>query len=145
MVRRWMRMATVIVVSTALLDCSDATAPAPSHSDVDLARSVWLATHPASYTFDVATTSSWSPTAGYYRVEVRAGEVVSARDPLGRVDPNFTLTVETIWDRLITARAEGQLNSATFDGRGVPLETDMGSWPVDGGVHYSVRDFAATR
>jgi hypothetical protein len=54
---------------------------------------------------------------------------------------NFTLTVDTIWEMLLAARASGELNSAVFNQRGVPVEADMGPWPVDGGVRYSVRNF----
>ena len=142
MARNWMRLSGIVAASAALLSCSDATGP--RHGNVDVARSRWLGSHPPAYTFEVATESSWCPRSGYYRVEVRSGEVVIARDAAGRVVPGFTLTVEGIWDQLLAARAKGELNSAAFDVRGVPVECDMGSWPVDSGVHYWIREFVRT-
>ena len=130
----------VIAVASGLLGCSGPTAP--GHTDVDLARATWLAQRPSAYTFEVATTTSWVPKSGYYQVEVLNGDVVAARDPAGTPVATFALTVERIWDAILVARQKGELNSAFFDQRGVPLETDMGPWPVDGGVHYSVRRFA---
>ena len=143
MTRRRMQLVGIVVASAALLSCSDATGP--RRANVDLARALWLGSHPSAYTFEVAFESSWFPKSDYYRVEVLDGEVVTARDATGLVVPNFTLTVESIWDQLLAARAKGELNSATFDGRGIPVECDMGPWPVDGGVHYWVRNFAKTR
>ena len=143
MARTWMRLATIMVAWATLLSCSDATGP--RYADVDLARNLWLGSRPEAYTFEVATESSWFPKSGYFRVEVLAGGVVSARDATGQVVPGFTLTVDKIWDQLLAARANGQLNSATFDRLGIPVECDMGPWPVDGGVRYWIRDFAKTR
>jgi hypothetical protein len=54
-------------------------------------------------------------------------------------------TIDEIWNRILDARERGQLNSAQFDRQGVPVESDMGPWPVDGGVHYSVRAFTKMR
>jgi len=139
---RWARIAATAVAAT-LLSCSGATEP--RHADVDLARSVWLANHPQAYSFEVATASSWFPKSGYFRVQVSNGQVVAASDSAGHAIANFTLTVDLIWDQLLAARARGELNSALFNQRGVPVESDMGPWPVDGGVHYSVRIFAGSR
>jgi hypothetical protein len=85
----------------------------------------------------------WAPKSGYYRVNVIDRKVASATDPAGKPLQSFTLTVDVIWDRLLAAQAVGELNSALFDRRGVPVETNYGPWPVDGGVHYSVRRFTA--
>lgn len=142
MSRRWARFGVVGIAAT-LLGCSKPTEP--RHADVDLARSVWLADHPRAYTFEVATASSWFPKSGYFLVQVSDGQVLAASDSTGKAVTNFTLTVDGIWDRLLAARARGELNSALFNQRGVPVESDMGPWPVDGGVHYSVRNFAAHR
>ena len=142
MSRFWPRIAS-IVVATTLLGCSGTTEPLGNH--VDFARALWLARRPRSYSFEVAVTSSWTSTAGYLRVEVSDGRVVAVRDPAGATLEDFSLTVDGIWDQLLAYRARGELNAARFDARGVPLETDMGPWPVDGGMHYSVRNFAASR
>lgn len=136
----WVRATVIAIVSTAILGCSGTTTE-PRHGDVDLARSVWLTSHPQAYSFEVAKASSWFPSAGYYRVQVSNGRVIAATDPTGKAVANFTLTVDTIWDLLLAARARGELNSAVFNQRGIPVESDMGPWPVDGGVHYSVRNF----
>jgi Family of unknown function (DUF6174) len=139
--RPWPRI-VMLATSIALLGCSSATEPGSS-IDVDTARARWLALRPSAYSFDVAPSSSWFPATGYYHVEVSAGQVVAARNPAGQTVADFTLTVDRIWDELLAARAINELNATHFDLRGVPLETDMGPWPVDGGRHYSVRNFAA--
>jgi len=139
----------IIAVAAALLNCSGTSEPrSPDgllHADVDRARSAWLGDHPLAYRFEVAVASSWFPKSGYYRVLVSNGQVVAAVSSTLQVVADFTLTVDTIWDYLLAARARGELNSALFNVRGVPVETDMGPWPVDGGVHYSVRNFVESR
>ncbi len=136
------RAIAITMVSAAILGCSDSTEP--RHTDVDAARSVWLSNHPQAYSFEVSTATSWFPSAGYIRVQVSNGQVIAATDPAGAPVANFSLTIDTIWDELLAARERGQLNSAVFTQRGVPVESDMGPWPVDGGVHYSVRNFKET-
>ena len=128
-----------ILLSFVLLGCSAGTATGPLTTDVDEARGRWLASRPRSYTFDVEPSSSWFAPAGYYRIRVDNGQVVEARDPKGAA-ADFPLTIDTIWDRILAARAKNELNAAEFDVRGVPVESDMGPWPVDGGVHYSIRN-----
>jgi hypothetical protein len=83
--------------------------------------------------------------AELFESRVSSGEVVAARDSSGQAVADFTITIDRIWDELLAARANGELNSARFDFRVVPNETDMGEWPVDGGRHYSVRNFAVNR
>jgi hypothetical protein len=123
-----------------LLACSAGAPTGPRTTDVDISRSRWLANRPQSYTFEVEPSSSWSAPAGYYRIRVENGQVVETRDPKGAAT-DFWVTIDMIWDRILTARAKNELNSAEFDLRGVPVESDTGQWPVDGGVHYSVRNF----
>jgi hypothetical protein len=102
---------------------------------------VWLTSEITDYSFEVAIATSWVPKSGYYSVNVVDKKVDIAIDASGKPVEDFTLTVDGIWDGLLAARAIGQLNSARFNSRGVPIETDWGPWPVDGGVHYSVRRF----
>jgi hypothetical protein len=142
-VRARSRRAVLGLLTAFATNCSSPTEPL--HDDVALAREVWLASAPASYTFEVAIATSWVPKSGYFRVQVEGKQVVAATDPTGKPLEDFSLTIDEIWDRLLAARSRGELNSALFDRRGVPVETDMGPWPVDGGVHYSVRGFAAAR
>lgn len=52
---------------------------------------------------------------------------------------------DSLDDAGVTARAEGELNSALFNDRGVPVEFDYGEWASDGGVHYSLRNFEPSR
>jgi Family of unknown function (DUF6174) len=134
-----------LLASVWLVGCGGTTTE-PLHSDVDLARRAWLAEGATSYSFRVATTGSWFPGEGYVRVQVDGGRVVAAVAPDGVSAPVAPPpTIDEIWDRLLEARDRGQLNSAEFDRHGVPVETDMGPWPVDGGVHYSVREFTKVR
>jgi hypothetical protein len=132
-----------LLLAALLASCSSSTEP--RHSDVDLAREAWLAGQATSYTFEVAIATSWTPKSGYFRVRVENKMVVAATDASGQPADNFTLTIDELWDRLLGARARGELNSALFNRRGVPVETDMGPWPSDGGVHYSVQRFAQAR
>src|SRR5690348_7473135 len=131
-----------LLASALLIGCSSA-ATEPLHSDVDRARAAWLAEGATSYSFELATASSWFPKGGYVAVEVRGGRVVASVAPAGEPSPaGVPPTIDEIWDRILDARTRGELNSAQFDAHGVPVESDMGPWPVDGGVHYSVRAFA---
>jgi hypothetical protein len=132
-----------LLVSALLAGCS-AAATEPLHTDVDRARAAWVAQGATTYSFELATASSWFPKGGgYVAVEVRGGRVVSTVAPVGEPSPAGTPpTIDEIWDRILAARERGELNSAQFDATGVPVESDMGSWPVDGGVRYSVRAFS---
>lgn len=133
------------VASALIIGCS-AAATEPLHGDVDRARAQWLSEGATTYSFELATTSSWSPSGSYVRVQVSEGRVVAAAAPGGEPAPvGLPPTIDEIWDRILDARERGQLNSAQFDRHGVPTESDMGPWPVDGGVHYSVRAFARAR
>ena len=133
-----------VLMSALLVGCSGGVTE-PRHSDVDRARQDWVRAGATSYDFEVWTASSWFPTGASVRAQVRDGRVTAATALDGTPVPSFTLTIDEIWERLLAARDGGQLNSAEFDARGVPVETDMGPWPVDGGVHYSVRDFRRVR
>jgi hypothetical protein len=134
-----------MLASVWLVGC-EGTTTEPLHSDVDLARRAWLAEGATSYSFQIATIGSWFPGEGYVRVQVDGGRVVAAVAADGVSPPVAPPpTLDELWDRLLEARDRGQLNSAEFDRRGVPIETDMGPWPVDGGVHYSVRGFTKVR
>jgi hypothetical protein len=141
MSRFWARAASIAMAVT-VLSCSSATEPLGA--DVDFARTLWLGRHPRAYSFEVQITAFYS-TPGYFRVQVSDGQVVDARDPSGQPVADFTVTVDGIWDALLAARAKNELNSATFGRRGVPAEVDVGPWPLDGGTHYSVRNFAASQ
>jgi hypothetical protein len=141
MSRFWTRVVSIAMAAT-VLGCSSATEP--HGTDVDFARAQWLGRHPRAYRFEVQITAFYS-TPGYFRVQVSDGRVVDARDPSGQPVAGFAVTVDGIWDALLAARAKNELNSATFGQRGVPAEVDLGPWAIDGGMHYSVRNFAATQ
>jgi Family of unknown function (DUF6174) len=130
------------LIFAAVLGCSDSTGPSPVRIvDVDAARGIWTANRPSSYIFDVNISGS-AGVMPYYRVTVVSGHVVSATNAKGdRVD-GFDTTIDTIWDRVLSSRANQQLHTAEFDAAGVPVEVDYGRWEVDGGVHFSVRNFS---
>ena len=135
------RTVAVLLASASLIGCSATTEPL--HGDVDRARATWLREGATSYSFELATASSWFPKSGYVVVQVNDRRVAGVD---GGPAPTFPPpTLDEIWDRILDARERGQLNSAQFDRHGVPVESDTGPWPVDGGVHYSVRAFTKTR
>jgi hypothetical protein len=133
-----------LLLAASLAGCSDSLTDFEP-GDVDAAHSRWLAANVMNYTFEVAIQTSWVPQSPFIQVEVADGAVVLAREIDGEVLEEFTLTIDTIWNQLLEARGQGQLNSAAFNNRGVPIEIDFGPWEVDGGVHYSVRRFASSR
>lgn len=140
---RFVRTFAPVVGLLAAFGCSDSTDPgSPTRiTDVDVARNAWVSNHPGSYVFDVAISGSMVMTLNY-RVTVAAGHVVAATNPNGAQVDGFDTTIDSIWDRVLANRANHQLNAAEFDARGVPIEVDYGPWQVDGGVHYSVRNFS---
>ena len=129
-----------MLASVWLVGCS-AVLTEPDHDDIDRARRDWLARDVRSYSFEVSTKTSWFPSIGYVRVQVANRQVASATAPDGKPLAGFTLTIDEIWDRILDARTRDQVNSVSFTAQGVPVETDLGPWPVDGGAHYSVRAF----
>ena len=131
----------MLIVTAA---CADPAAPA-QHTNVDWARRVWLESRPSEYTFEIEFTSSWWAPSGYYGVHVADGVVIAATASGGRPVEDFSVTVDTVWKRLLDGRARGELNSAYFNAEGVPVEVDSGPWPVDGGWHISVRKFTRLR
>jgi hypothetical protein len=134
-----------MIASVWLIGCAGPTTE-PLHSDVDVARMAWLSEGATSYSFELSTSSSWFPQGAWVRIRVDGGRVVAAVALDGVAQPVASqATIDDIWDRILDARARGELNSAEFDRRGVPIESDMGPWPVDGGVHYSVRGFTRAR
>jgi hypothetical protein len=136
------RVGLMIAVLATTLNCRSSTEPV--NANVDGARTIWLASHPQTYSFEFASASFANSNTGYFHVEVSNGQVVAANDPTGNPVSNVTFTIDTLWNYILGAQQRGELNSAYFDKRGVPIETDMGDWALDGGVHYSVRNFAET-
>lgn len=138
------RVAGWLCVAMALsfvVSCSNRTSePEPLFSDVDAAHNAWLANRPASYAFNV--TIGASILIGPLHVTVAGGKVVSALDARGKPDTTFTTTIDSIWATILQFRAAGQLNSAQFNARGVPIEIDVGRPEVDSGIHFSVRNFS---
>lgn len=139
------RVTILLFISVVVLMQEGCSQPTEPHSDVRAARRVWLASNVTDYTFELAITSSWVPKSDYYRIRVAGRKVIAVTTPGGERVENLTLTIDDIWDALLAARASGDLNSVVFNSRGVPVETDMGDWPVDAGVHYSVRKFVPSR
>jgi hypothetical protein len=131
----------MLAMAVAATGCSSGTEPVLR--DVDVARARWLAEKPSSYVFEEAVESSF-PKSPYYKVSVAANSIVAVVDQNGTVMPlpaGAIISVDALWNRIISERARGSLNSAVFSEAGVPLEVDWGPWPVDGGVRYFVRNF----
>jgi hypothetical protein len=130
----------VAMALSFVLGCSSREPSEPLLTDVDAARTAWLANKPTSYEFNVTVAASLL--IGPLHVTVVGGRVASAFDARGKSVPSFTTTIDSIWSSILDFRARGQLNSAQFDARGVPIEVDLGRPEVDAGVHYWVRGFS---
>ena len=133
-----------VAMLLVIAGCADPAAP-PTHTNIDWARQVWLESRPSEYTFEIEFTSSWWAPSGYYSVHVADSAVIAATDSAGKPVEHFSVTVDTVWKRLLDGRARGELNSAYFNAGGVPIEVDSGPWPADGGWHISVRNFMRIR
>ena len=144
-VLRRFRFLALAVVLTAASSCSSTDSTGPTFNDLGAARRTWLANHPLDYTFELSTTGSWVPQSPYYTVQVVNGQTTAMIDPFRGATTYLPPTIDDIWNGLLAAQGKGQLHLAQFSVRGVPLETDFGPWEVDGGVHYSVRNFRSTR
>jgi hypothetical protein len=132
---------TTIAVTIAVLGlaCSSSTEPI---RDIDAARTRWLLHRPAAYQVDVSVQASMFPKSPFHTAIVSGAEVVAVTDENGApVTQSWAISVDSLWTQILRQRAEGTLNSATFDFRGVPLDVDWGPWALDGGIHYSLRNF----
>ena len=139
-----MRGTLLLIPLLFVSGCSSATQPLLN--DVDVARARWLAQRPAEYTVEVAIATSWTPKSAYHRATVVGATVTSVVDENGdAVTSTWAISIDSLWQRVLTEQANGNLNSAVFSHAGVPLEADWGPWPVDGGVHYSVRNYVRFR
>ena len=132
----------IVVLALLLGSCGS---PTDLHSDIDAARSDWVALNARDYVFEVSMRTSWTPTSGFYRVRVVNRQVAEAFDPHGAPTQGFSLTLDSVWEQILASRASDEVNAVAFDARGVPVETDLGPWAADGGRHYSVRRFARQR
>lgn len=117
--------------------CSD---PVEPHGDVAAAYVDWLRGNYSDYVFDISTAWSMTPRSPYYRVRVEGDSVVSATDENGDRSRSAA-TIDDVWRWILTAHEAGELNSARFDRRGVPLEVDMGDRARDGGGAVWIRSF----
>lgn len=134
-----MRLYSAALIAIFAIGCASSTEP---HTvDVALAHAQWLRFHPGSYSFDLSMWAS-TPPAGPFRITVTNGQMTSAVDPSGRAIQFSAFTIDSLWARILSARQSGTLNSAEFMLSGVPTDADMGVWASDGGVHYTIRNFA---
>jgi|SRR5689334_18565586 len=130
--------ATLLMCAASALGCRSSTEP--RIYDVDYAHGLWLANRVASYSFDVRV-AAFMPSRGSIHVIVKDGAVLSATDSSRKELQGYSFTIDALWVQILNYRSRGELNGAAFDWRGVPVESDMGPWAVDGGVHYSIRNF----
>lgn len=131
------RLLTVVVGAFAFLGCGDGVAPV-LHSDIERARADWLASRPPSYLFEV--TIDGMSGKHRHRITVENHVVVSAVQ-LGGGSVQSNLTIEEIWTYILRAAERNQVNSVLFDGRGIPVYTDVGVWALDSGVFYEITRF----
>jgi hypothetical protein len=133
---------TIVIAATG---CSSGTEPVLR--DIDVARTRWLAQQPSSYVFEEAVEGSF-PKSPYYKVTVVANSIVAVVNEKGAALPlpaGAIISLDSLWNEIISERAKRNLNSAVFSEAGVPIEADWGPWLVDGGVRYFVRNFRRGR
>ena len=129
----------VVLAALAVQGCGPGAFDLPLHTDVDKARADWLADRPASYTYDVSTNSQVGPRRMRIRVENHAVTQTINRDTGEQTQDG--LTIEQIWSDILWWRQRNQLNSASFDDRGLPISSDMGLWALDSGHSYIITMF----
>jgi uncharacterized protein DUF6174 len=136
-----MRLSSFALVAILAAGCAS---PAEPHTnDVAFAHAQWLALHPSSYSFNLWI-GAFASIPGPIHITVANGQMTSALDPTGTPLQLSAITIDGLWARILSARQNGTLNSAEFSLSGVPTDVDMGTWANDGGVHYTVRNFAVT-
>jgi hypothetical protein len=141
-------LGTVVV----LAGCGSSTAPDALSPDPTLnlnsAYAVWTAFHPSSYRFQMDTQGSWMPSPGFIEIEVSGGRVTAAHNTHtgAPVQIEYLLTIDGLWSRLLSARAQGtSLSDLRFSRQGVPVEAMVGSFADDSGIRYQVRSFSLGR
>lgn len=127
------------LVAVAVQSCGPNPFDLPLHTDVDKARADWLADRPATYTYDVSTNSQSGQFRMRIRVENHVVTVTMNRDTGKPMQDGPS--IESIWTDILFWRQRNQLNSASFDGRGLPVSADMGIWEVDSGHSYTITMF----
>ena len=110
----------------------------------DTARARWLASRPASYTFEFDAANAMVPSPGFARVTVAGGALVEVR----RVESGELLalghgfTIDQLWERLAAARAAGEaVSELQFSVEGIPIRAMVGTFANDGGVLYRLRAY----
>jgi hypothetical protein len=138
-----MRLACLGLTTLLIIGCASSTAPRTN--DVAFAYARWSGFHPSSYSFDLSTRSAMLSSPGADHITVANGQMVSVLDPSGTRIQFVAFTIDTLWARIRAAQQNGTLNSAEFTLSGVPTDVDMGTWANDGGIHYTIRNFAVVK
>ena len=139
--RAFLRLSQYAMMALPLASCDNVTGP---EHDILAARMEWQRMNARDYSFEMATQFSMFPSSGYVRIRVVDREVVEALDANGQ-PVQSQRTLESVWRDILAAHENGEVNLVRFSNRGVPLEIDLGPWEVDGGRHYSVRNFSRQR
>src|SRR2546423_12697815 len=112
MIDRIIRLVIAGCMSAAILSCSSSTEPT---SSISAARRSWLLHRPLDYEFEESSAGAWFPRSGFRHVQVSDGRVVMAVDSSGKTIPNYTTTIDSIWNRLLAAQSKGRVFIAAFD------------------------------
>ena len=139
------RASLFFLLALVLIPLAGCSSPTELHGDIAAARMDWMRMNARDYVFEVSIITSWTPRSGFYRVRVVNRQVTEAFEPDGSPAQGFTLTLDRIWDEILASQMNDEINSVSFDTRGVPIHTDLGPWASDGGRGYSVRRFARQR
>ena len=133
-----------LLVVLALAACDSPTSVTPVPGDPEVQRQVWEAQGIDDYRY-LLNILAMAPTPRM-RVDVRDGEVVDVVDArTGERLPaeawSMVLTVDGVFDRVVSARAQGIDTEVTFHPRlGHPVAARIDRLDLDAGVVYSITE-----
>lgn len=143
--------AAALLLSAA---CAPAAPPAdapPATADggsIAAAQRTWEARRPAAYAYDLAITC-FCIHRGEYALEVRDGQIVSARDratgaPAEPSRVEWMVTVDRLFEAMRQASSAGTPVRAAYDGTlGYPTEVEIGMLANDSGTLYRISNLRA--
>jgi len=151
-----MRYTTILFAALLTLSAATACAPAAVPSDppaagtssAAAAQRTWEANRPAAYAYGLEI-SCFCIHRGQYAVEVRNGQITSARDattgqPAEADRVQWLVTVDQLFARIGESSREGKPVRAEYHPQlGYPVEAEVGLLADDSGTLYRITNLRA--